>query len=134
MGNQITKKVSFQDVQYAQTNERVLLMNTLSEHEQTLLIYKTVPANQEIQEVERAIQMKHTIIVYGKNSNDETIYVKYNQITKLGGIVYIYVGGLFEWLLLQDIYGIDLFKTTSKTIDILKFKPNNILNTNYITY
>lgn len=134
MGNQITKKVSFQDVQYAQTNERVLLMNTLSEHEQSLLIYKTVPANQEIHEVERAIQMKHTIIVYGKNSNDETIYVKYNQITKLGGIVYIYVGGLFEWLLLQDIYGIDLFKTTSKTIDILKFKPNNILNTNYITY
>jgi hypothetical protein len=134
MGNEITKKVSFQDVQYAQSNERILLINTLSEHEQSLLIYKTVPASQEIQEVEKAIHMKHTIIVYGKNSNDESIYVKYNQIHKLGGIVYIYVGGLFEWLVLQDIYGIDLFKTTSKTIDILKFKPNNILNTNYITY
>ena len=134
MGNQITKKVSFQDLQYAQSNERILLINTLSEHEQSLLIYKTVPANQEIQEVERAIQMKHTIIIYGKNSNDESIYAKYNQIHKLGGIVYIYVGGLFEWLILQDIYGTDLFKTTSKTIDILKFKPNNILNTNYITY
>lgn len=134
MGNQIIKKVSFQDVQYAQSNERILLINTLSEHEQSLLIYKTVPASQEIQEVEKAIQMNHTIIVYGKNSNDESIYVKYNQIHKLGGIVYIYVGGLFEWLLLQDIYGTDLFKTTNKTIDILKFKPNNILNTNYITY
>ena len=134
MGNQIIKKVSFQDIQYAQSNERILLINTLSEHEQSLLIYKTVPANQEIQEVEKAIQMKHTIIVYGKNGNDESIYVKYNQIHKLGGMVYIYVGGLFEWLTLQDIYGIDLFKTTSKTIDILKFKPNNILNTNYITY
>jgi hypothetical protein len=121
-------------VQYAQTNERILLINTLPEQEQTLLIYKTVPAGQEIHEVERAIQTKHTIIVYGKNSNDESIYVKYNQITKLGGIVYIYVGGLFEWLLLQDIYGSDLFKTTNKTIDLLKFKPNNILNTNYITY
>jgi hypothetical protein len=134
MGNQIIKKVSFQDVQHAQTNERILLINTLSDDEQTLLIYKTVPANQEIQEVEKAIQMKHTIIVYGKNSNDESIYTKYNQIHKLGGLVYIYVGGLFEWLLLQDIYGSDLFKTTNKTIDILKFKPNNILNTNYITY
>ena len=134
MGNQITKKVCFQDVQYAQMNERILLINTLSEHEQSLLIYKTVPANQEIPEVERAIQTKHTIIVYGKNSNDESIYVKYNQITKLGGIVYIYVGGLFEWLVLQDVYGVDLFKTTNKTLDILKFKPNNILNTNYITY
>jgi hypothetical protein len=134
MGNQITKKVCFQDVQYAQSNERILLINTLPEQEQSLLIYKTVPAGQEIHEVERAIQTKHTIIVYGKNSNDESIYVKYNQITKLGGIVYIYVGGLFEWLLLQDIYGSDLFKTTNKTIDLLKFKPNNILNTNYITY
>jgi len=134
MGNQITKKVSFQDVQYAQSNERIILINTLPENEQSLLIYKTVPASQEIQEVERAIQVKHTIIVYGKNSNDESIYVKYNQITKLGGIVYIYVGGLFEWLVLQDIYGLELFKTTNKTLDILKFKPNNILNTNYITY
>jgi hypothetical protein len=35
---------------------------------------------------------------------------------------------------LQDIYGAELFKTTGKTLDILKFKPNNILNTNYITY
>ena len=134
MGNQITKKVCFQDVQYAQTNERILLINTLPEQEQSLLIYKTVPSGQEIPEVERAIQTKHTIIVYGKNSNDESIYVKYNQITKLGGVVYIYVGGLFEWMLLQDIYGSELFKTTNKTIDLLKFKPNNILNTNYITY
>jgi len=134
MGNQIIKKVSFQDVQYAQSNEHVTIINTLPENEQTLLIYKTIMANQEIQEVERAIQTKRIIILYGKNSNDETIYVKYNQIVKLGGIVYIYIGGLFEWLLLQDIYGTDLFKTTNKTIDILKFKPNNILNTNYITY
>ena len=29
MGNQITKKVSFQDVQYAQTNDRILIINTL---------------------------------------------------------------------------------------------------------
>jgi hypothetical protein len=36
--------------------------------------------------------------------------------------------------MLQDIYGKEMFKTTSSIIDILKFKPNNILNTNYITY
>jgi hypothetical protein len=134
MGNQIIKKVSFQDIQYAQSNENIVIINTLPEHEQTILIYKTIPANQEIHEVERAIQRKHVIIIYGKNSNDESIYIKYNQISKLGGIVYLYVGGLFEWLLLQDIYGIELFKTTNKMLDILKFKPNNILNTNYITY
>ena len=134
MGNQITKKVSFQDIQYAQTNDHILIINTLPENEQQLVIYKTVLIQNEIAEVERAIQSKNTIIIYGKNSSDESIYIKYNQISKLGGNVYIYLGGLFEWLLLQDIYGMELFKTTTKTIDLLKFKPNNILNTNYITY
>jgi hypothetical protein len=134
MGNQITKKVSFQDVQYAQSNDHILIINTLPENEQQLVIYKTVLIQNEIAEVERAIQSKNTIIIYGKNSSDESIYIKYNQISKLGGKVYIYLGGLFEWLLLQDIYGTELFKTTTKTIDLLKFKPNNILNTNYITY
>jgi hypothetical protein len=134
MGNQLTKKVSFQDIQYAQTNERTIIINTLPEQEQSILIYKTTPITSEISQVENAIKLKNNIIIYGKNSNDETIYIKYNQISKLGGLAYIYVGGLFEWLLLQDIYGPELFKTTSKTLDILKFKPNNILNTNYITY
>ena len=53
-------------------------------------------------------------------------------IKKLGlKNIYIYSGGLFEWLLLQDIYGEDEFPTTSKELDILKFKPvkyfNNLL-------
>jgi len=39
--------------------------------------------------------------------------------------VHIYPGGIFEWLLLQDIYGDDMFKTTSKELDILKYKPTN---------
>ena len=134
MGNQVSKKVSFQDIQHAQTNERTIIINTMSEQEQAILIYKTVPISNEISQVENAIKLKNNIIIYGKNSNDESIYIKYNQINKLGGLVYIYVGGLFEWLLLQDIYGSDMFKTTNKTLDILKFKPNNILNTNYITY
>ena len=37
--------------------------------------------------------------------------------------VYLYPGGLFEWLCLQDIYSDDNFKTTMKELDILKFKP-----------
>jgi hypothetical protein len=134
MGNQMTKKVSFQDIQYAQKNEHAIIINTLTEQEQTILIYKTISIASEISQVENAIKLKKNIIIYGKNSNDESIYVKYNQISKLGGVAYIYVGGLFEWLLLQDIYGTEMFKTTNKTLDILKFKPNNILNTNYITY
>ena len=33
---------------------------------------------------------------------------------------------MFEWLLLQDIYGNDNFPTTSKDLDILKYKPKKI--------
>ena len=122
MGNQITKKVSFQDIQYAQTNDHILIINTLPENEQQLVIYKTVLIQNEIAEVERAIQSKNTIIIYGKNSSDESIYIKYNQISKLGGNVYIYLGGLFEWLLLQDIYGSTEFPTTNVCKDILLYR------------
>jgi len=39
--------------------------------------------------------------------------------------IYVYLGGIFEWLLLQDIYGDEEFPTTSKIIDILKYSGQN---------
>ena len=73
--------------------------------------------------------------MYGRNSNDEKIYTKYNQLTSLGFYnVYIYTGGLFEWLMLQDIYSEKEFPTTKKELDILKFKPNKILNVQLLEY
>jgi hypothetical protein len=70
------------------------------------------------------------IIVYGKNTNDDTVHKKYQQLIGLGfKNVRVYPGGMFEWLLLQDIYGASSFPTTSKELDILKYKPpsnNNI--------
>ena len=63
------------------------------------------------------------------NCNDEKIYSKYNQLQSLGFYnVYIYTGGLFEWLMLQDIYSEKEFPTTKKELDILKYKPNKVLN------
>jgi hypothetical protein len=135
MGNTVIQRISFEDVQYAQTSGQ-LIINTMSVKEQAMLIFKTVDCELEIQSVERAIRLKEPIIIYGKHCNDETIYVKYEQIKKLGGTVYVYVGGLFEWLLLQDIYGEEHFQTTgtSSTVDLLKYKPINVLNTKYLTY
>jgi hypothetical protein len=73
------------------------------------------------------------IIIYGKNSNDEKIYKKYQQLVSLGFTnVYVYVGGMFEWLLLQDIYGGELFPTTSNELDILKYKSHRIFDVQYI--
>ena len=48
--------------------------------------------------------------------------------------IYVYPGGMFEWLLLQDIYGDDLFQTTSKIQDILKYKQPSLINNNTNRY
>jgi hypothetical protein len=47
---------------------------------------------------------------------------KYKQLISFGfQEVYVYTGGLFEWVLLQDIYGIKEFPTTTVVLDILRF-------------
>jgi hypothetical protein len=75
------------------------------------------------------------IIVYGRNCNDNKLYTKYNQLTTLGFYnVYVYAGGLFEWLMLQDIYGAKEFPTTKKELDIIKYKPNKVLNIQLLKY
>jgi hypothetical protein len=133
MGNIPIQRINFEDIQFAQKNGS-LIINTLPSTEQALLIAHTILWEKEIKEVELAIQKKDPIFVYGRHSNDETIYLKYEQIRKLGGKVYLYTGGLFEWLLLQDIYGFQQFPTTSKTLDLIKYKPPTLLNTKYLTY
>ena len=76
-----------------------------------------------------------SIIIYGKNCNDNTLYTKYQQLTSLGFYnVFVYPGGLFEWLLLQDIYGSTDFPTTKKELDLLRYKPNKILNVALLEY
>lgn len=128
MGNtQSIHKINFEDVQFALNNDSYLLINTLPEAEQECLIPSTVLANQEenmINKYLKKFSKDIKIVVYGKNCNDEKIYIKYNQLLALGFYnVQIYTGGLFEWLMLQDIFGSDEFPTTKKELDILKYKP-----------
>ena len=70
------------------------------------------------------------IVVYDKNANASNLMKKYDQLIGLGfPNVFIYPGGLFEWLCLQDIYGYDNFPTTIKELDILKFKAKSVFTT-----
>ena len=115
--------------------EIYLLMNTLPLSEQICLISNTLSPQKEETLMNRYLNSNKNIriIIYGRNSNDETIYKKYNQLINLGFTnVYLYLGGIFEWLLLQDIYGFDDFPTTTRQLDILKYKPNQKLNISYI--
>ena len=141
MGNSQSSsiKINYEDVQYIIKNpEGHLLINTLSSIEQNCLILNTININNEENIINSCLKRgakNIKIIIYGKNSNDDKIYTKYNQLTSLGFYnVYIYPGGLFEWLMLQDIYGEKEFPTTKKELDILKYKPNKVLNVPLLEY
>jgi hypothetical protein len=128
-------KVNFEDVQYAIKNKRnFILINTLSSDEQDLLILNTLEAKKEEDVINNYLKKNKNIkiIIYGKNCYEENILSKYNQLIKLGfTYVYLYLGGLFEWVLLQEIYGFDEFPTNIKMncIDILKYKSiSNVID------
>lgn len=134
--------------QFPQTPPKWVLVNTMKntpEDQQCILPY-TIPPNLEETVMNWFIQQKQVskinIIVYGVNTCDALPEKKYMQLKKLGFHAYIYQGGMFEWLLLQDIYGdcrengetlMDIaqythfdeieFPTTQKEIDILRFRP-----------
>ena len=140
MGNsQSIQKINYEDIQYVIKNsENHILINTLNGMEQECLIQNTVNINKEVELINHLIKTGNKelkIIIYGRNCNDEKLYAKYNQLYSLGFYnVYIYMGGLFEWLMLQDIYGTNEFPTTKRELDILKYKPNKVLNVHLLQY
>ena len=144
-------KINYEDVQMAckhsynnnnnnnndggSNNNKYAIINTLDPVYQSCLIPNTIPITDEEEVINDIItnSKKTKIIIYGLNSNDEKVYLKYEQLVKLGvKHVYIYNGGMFEWLLLQDVYGRELFPTSSRELDILKYKPRKILDILFI--
>ncbi len=124
------QKASFEDVQTTMKKpESYLLINTMSETEQDCLITHTLYYKNETNIINdlmnRGDLSSKKIVIYGKNANDESIESKYHQICGLGFIdVFVYPGGIFEWLCLQDIFGDDEFPTTTTQLDILKYRPS----------
>ena len=125
MGNaNSVNRINFKDMQYA-ISSNIVIINTLDINNQECLIKNTLKPDEEIATINDIIKRnkRQKIVIYGENSSDDSIVKKYYQLQKLGLInIYIYMGGLFEWLLLQDIYGEDEFPTTSQIIDILKYR------------
>ena len=92
---------------------------------QQCLIKNTLDVNQEVDTINQLLRKnkKQKIIIYGKNYSDETIFKKYNQLKQLGFTnIHLYIGGIFEWLCLQDIYGGENFPCIGSETDILKYK------------
>ena len=139
MGNtQTMRKINYEDMQTVIKNPEIyLIINTFSPTEQQCLILNTILATEEEEIINKFLKENKSIIIiiYGKNCNDETINKKYQQLYSLGFYnIFVYSGGMFEWLLLQDIYGKELFPTTKKELDLLKYKANQLLSIGLLEY
>jgi len=126
------KRISFEDMQHIISNPKdYVIINTLPSTEQHCLIKNTISYQTEekvINEYLNQYDFTPKFAIYGKNANEESVEIKAKQLTRLGFTdVYMYIGGMFEWLLLQDIYGDDEFPTTSKFLDLLFYKPTSAL-------
>ena len=129
------KKVNFEDIQeiIKLYNKEYILINTLPHNEQNCLISGTIKYSDEESIINANLNKNLGIIIYGKNTNENNLLDKYSQLLDLGFTrVFIYPGGLFEWLLLQDIYGIEEFPTTSSDLDIIKYRPKSQLSQSYL--
>lgn len=139
MGNVETmEKINYEDMQTVLKHpETYLIINTMPILEQQCLILNTIKAEDEEIAINKYIKdnKKIRIVIYGKNCNDEHIHKKNQQLLSLGfQNIFVYMGGIFEWLLLQDIYGNELFPTTNKENDLLKYKPKQLFNISLIEY
>jgi hypothetical protein len=139
MGQAQSRNYNFEDVQHIiqnKQNNSTILINVLKEYEQSCLIKHTIDIKNEVQIINQYLKTnKHVhIIIYGKHYLDENVEKKQKQLFSLGFYnVFAYKGGMFEWLLLQDIYGRDEFPTSSNELDILKFKPQSHYYNNLLT-
>ena len=126
MGNKLGyHKIGFETMQ-EYISQKVLIINTLDSTKQDCLIAGTILYQEEEGYVNSLLygDKKENIILYGMNCLDESVIKKAEQLIELGFTnIFIYVGGLFEWLLLKDIYGEENFPTIGDELELLKFKP-----------
>lgn len=143
MGNSVSsiKNINFEDmlefIERTSNKENTIIINTLTQTNQNCLIKGTITIDDEIKILNNQLNKdKNTnIIIYGLNACDNSIIKKYEQLLGLGFYnVFVYPGGLFEWLLLQDIYGFNSFPTTTKENDLLKYKGRRIFNVKMIEH
>lgn len=120
------KYVGFENVKLA-IQQKFIIINTLSNSDQDNLIKGTIDYKTEesiINDLIASYDFTKPILIYGKNATDISSDNKYIQLQKLGfRNIILYKGGMFEWMLLQDIYGVSEFPSSKTTLDILIHNP-----------
>lgn len=105
--------------------EGATIIHTMDENEKVLIL-GTVVAEKESEKINKMLSKndyEKDIIIYGRNCHEyENLLKKQKQLASLGfKNIFIYLGGMFEWLLLQDVYGSKEFPTEKKG-EILDYK------------
>jgi len=129
-------KIGFEDIKsiidiLKKDSNEYIMINTMPQDFQNNLIIGTLHSSSEESIFNRILdnyEMKRIkVVLYGLNSTDESVEKKAQQLQGLGfSEIYIYCGGMFEWLLLQELYGSSEFPTSStiKSADIIRYRPN----------
>jgi hypothetical protein len=145
-GGSITHKpqyIQYNMLKHKTIMEDTIIINTMTQNEQYCLISGTMTPNDEIatiQSLQDELDYKKNIVVYGKHSTDTTVDTKYNQLKNLGFTnVFIYRGGMFEWTLLQKVYGNNEFMTSGTSTEPLLWSSfdndyKKPINTTPMTY
>lgn len=134
MGNtgsttQIT--ANYEDIQRGLSIKNGILIHTMDD--ETILISGTTSISNETPRINKLLddcEYDTNIIIYGKNTDDyESLAKKRTQLLTLGfRNVWIYPGGIFEWILLQDVFGKTQFPTTTIVNDIIKSRPKSVIH------
>ncbi len=104
------------------------LINTLPPHDQRCRIAGTLSVEAEIAAVNGCrARDAQLVVVYGRHSTDLSARAKREQLLGLGFVhVEVYVGGLFEWLMLREVFGAEEFPVDgTPPDDLLAFAPAN---------
>ena len=126
----VVKVIGFEDM-LVLLRSNVVLLNTLERREQTCLIRGTVHADDEEQTMNTMLTSTDTlvtdrlVVVYGRHNLDPKPVEKAKMLRTLGLTrLLVYRGGLFEWLLLQEVFGPEQFPTEGTACtDLLLYRP-----------
>ncbi len=107
--------LNFDDMKIA-VERGYIICHIMDEIDGTILIKNTLSVKDEIKKINDLIKQSkfdETIVLYGRNYTDlELIVQRFQHLISFGFTrVFIYVGGLYEWILMQNLYGDKLFPT-----------------------
>jgi len=136
MGNASSEQsytCNYEDIQRGIVDKDGIMIHIMDNDE--MLIVGTTSIDKETATMNQLLndhEYDTHIIVYGKNTDDyERLVKKRGQLMTLGfRNVWFYPGGLFEWSLLQDIFGKSQFPTTNEVRDIIRYRQRELVKGN----